>query len=232
MDLPMLALWFYAGLFAGILSTASEEGGYANIVLFPVLIFAGENPFAVLLGFAIAAAVAIVLNLIASRRAIQGPVFRISSWPSFLGVVAGFAAFLLLPFSMIKYIVAAAMFATAGKLIVDAVWGRRALHTVNPMLRSALNFAVGFLDVIVGTAASFSLARAFFRELEALLPVSRVGEVALSVELKHRIVLGGFLAGLGIFIGQRIVSCSGHRRILNIAMGIAIFATGLVYAFY
>ncbi|CCC81024.1 hypothetical protein TTX_0349 [Thermoproteus tenax Kra 1] len=43
-------------VFAGALSTASREGAYANIVLFPVLIFAGEDPFAVLLGFAIAPA--------------------------------------------------------------------------------------------------------------------------------------------------------------------------------
>ncbi|ACB39412.1 hypothetical protein [Pyrobaculum neutrophilum] len=231
MDWGRVALWFYAGFFAGALSTASREGAYASIVLFPVLIFAGEDPFAVLLGFAIAAAVAIALNLAASRKAVQGPIFRVGSLTALAGIAAGFLAFLLLPLPILKYLVAAAMFATGGRLLADAAWGPREFHLKHPAARVALNFLVGVLDVFIGTAASFALARAFVRELEALLPAARVSEVALSVELKHRVVMGGFVAGLGIFLGQRLVSCSGNQRLLDAAMGLLITATGFVYLF-
>ncbi|ABL87275.1 hypothetical protein Pisl_0092 [Pyrobaculum islandicum DSM 4184] len=197
MDWGRIALWFYARFFAGALSTASREGAYANIVLFPVLIFAGEDPLAVLLGFAIAAAVAIALNLAASRRAIQGPIFRVGSLTALAGVVAGFLTFLLLPLPILKYLVAAAMFATGGKLLADAAWGKREFYLKHPAARAVLNFVVGVLDVFIGTAASFALARAFVRELEALLPAARVGEAALSVELKHRVAVGASWRGWG-----------------------------------
>ncbi|ACB39955.1 hypothetical protein [Pyrobaculum neutrophilum] len=87
----------------------------------------------------------------------------------------------------------------------------------------------GCLSTNGSPALRFALARAFIRELEALLPAARVGEVALSVELKHRVVVGGFVAGRGIFLGQRLVNCSGNQRLLDAATGLLITATGFVY---
>jgi hypothetical protein len=64
-------------------------------------------------------------------------------------------------------------------------------------LRPVLNALVGFTDALMGTAASFAVARVFIGEIEALIPALRTVEAASSVALKQKIVVGGVFAGLG-----------------------------------
>ena len=59
-------------------------------------------------------------------------------------------------------------------------------------LRPFLNALVGFTDALLGTAASFAVARVFIGEIDALIPVLRAVEAASSVALKQKIVMGAF----------------------------------------
>jgi hypothetical protein len=69
-------------------------------------------------------------------------------------------------------------------------------------LRPFLNALVGFTDALLGTAASFAVARVFIGEIEALIPVLRTVEAASAVALKQKIVVGAFSPAWGRFWGN------------------------------
>ena len=52
---------------------------------------------------------------------------------------------------------------------------------------------------MLGTAASFAVARVFIGEIEALIPVLRTVEAASAVALKQKIVVGAFSPAWGRF---------------------------------
>jgi len=79
---------------------------------------------------------------------------------------------------------------------------------------------------LLGTAASFAVARVFIGEIEALTPVLRTVEAASSVALKQKIVVGGVFAGLGAFLGQRAVSC-GRSQLVTRAVAVAMLGSAV-----
>jgi len=66
-------------------------------------------------------------------------------------------------------------------------------------LRPFLHALVGFTDALLGTAASFAVARVFIGEIEALIPALRTVEAASAVALKQKIVVGAFSPAWGRF---------------------------------
>lgn len=220
-------IWLYAGFLAGVVSRMSKEPAYATLFVFPLLLAVGERPEVVALGFTVATATSGVLNLIYQRRAEGGVVLHfefLKSLPVLGGVVAGVVVWLMAPWEAIRYVVAAALFITGVRLLFHA--GRLALRG---SARHILNFFTGFLDTLMGTAASFALMRVLVADIEALLPLFRVVEATASVALKQKIILGGFLAGVGAFAGQNLAQCVKSPP-LRYVISIAMVGTGLYVA--
>ncbi|MCI4447540.1 MAG: hypothetical protein JHC20_06490 [Pyrobaculum sp.] len=220
-----LVVWFYAGFFAGVLSSAVEEPSYATLFVFPLLFAVGEPPPVVALGFTMATGILGILNLLYQRFTMGGLVIHfeaLRSVPVLLGLVLGVVLWLFLTWSVLKFIMAAALTATGVQLLF-----RRTLRVRGGKLRPLLNAFVGFTDALLGTAASFAVARVFVGEIEALIPVLRTVEATSSVALKQKVVIGGILAGLGAFLGQRAVSCGRSllvTRIIAVTMiGAAVY---------
>jgi hypothetical protein len=214
-------VWFYAGFLAGVLSSVVEEPAYATLFVFPLLFAVGEPPPVVTLGFTLATGITGVLNLLYQRFTVGGPVIHfevLKSIPVFLGLAFGVAAWLFLTWSTLKLIVAAALTVTALQLLLGRSWRVR-----GGRLRPLLNALVGFSDALLGTTASFAVARVFIGELEALIPVLRTVEAVSSVALKQKLVVGGVLAGVGTFLGQHTVSCG---RSLLVTRAVAVVMLG------
>ena len=216
-------VWLYAGFLAGMLSSAVEEPAYATLFVFPLLFAVGESPPVVTLGFTLATGVAGVLNLLYQRFTAGGPVIHfetVKGIPVLLGLAFGVVVWLFLTWSVLKLLVAAALTMTALQLLLG-----RSLRARGG--RPILNALVGFSDALLGTTASFAAARVFIGELEALMPVLRTVEAMSSVALKQKLVVGGVLAGLGAFLGQRAVSCGRSlpvtRAVAAVMLGSAIY---------
>ncbi|MEM4652029.1 MAG: hypothetical protein QW086_09415 [Pyrobaculum sp.] len=216
-------VWLYAGFLAGMLSSAVEEPAYATLFVFPLLFAVGEPPPVVALGFTLATGVLGALNLLYQRFTVGGPVihFEVRSIPVLLGVVLGVVVWLFLTWDVLRFLVAAALAMTGVQLLLGRSWRIR-----SGRLRPVLNALVGFTDALLGTAASFAVARVFIGELEALIPALRTVEAASSVALKQKIVVGGVFAGLGAFLGQRAVSC-GRSLLVTRAVAVAMLGSAV-----
>jgi len=192
-------VWFYAGFLAGMLSSAVEEPAYATLFVFPLLFTVGEPPPVVALGFTLATGVLGALNLLYQRFTVGGPVihFEVRSIPVLLGVVLGVVVWLFLTWDVLRFLVAAALAMTGIQLLLGRSWRIR-----SGRLRPVLNALVGFADALLGTAASFAVARVFIGELEALIPALRTVEAASSMALKQKIVVGVFSQVWGRFWGN------------------------------
>lgn len=183
----------------------------------------GLPPSVVALGFTLGIALAGALNIAYTVAVNKGRL----SWPGLrksaavlLGVAAGVAAWAVLDWRVLRWVMAAALIATGVKLL-------EVFPSFTPRRGALLlNFAVGFLEAMLGAAPAFALARAFFGEVEALIPLMRTAGAAASVSLKHAVVLGGVLMGLGVFLGQRLVHCGASHRLRKV-VGMAITATGI-----
>ena len=228
MDGGDVLVWFYAGFLAGVLSSAVEEPAYATLFVFPLLFAAGETPPVVTLGFTLATGVVGALNLLYQRFTVGGPVIHfevLKSIPVLLGLAFGVAAWLFLTWSTLKLIVAAALAVTALQLLLGRSW-----RVSGGRLRTVLNALVGFSDALLGTTASFAVARVFVGELEALIPVLRTVEAVSSVALKQKLVVGGALAGLGAFLGQRAVTC-GRSPLVTRAVAVSMLGSAAYVLF-
>jgi uncharacterized membrane protein YfcA len=214
-----LLVWFYAGFLAGVLSSAVEEPAYATLFVFPLLFAVGESPPVVVLGFTVATGVLGALNLLYQRFTVGGPVIHfevLRSVPVLLGLVFGVVVWLFLTWDVLRFLMAAALAITGVQLLLG-----KTLRVRGGRLRPVLNALVGFTDAILGTTASFAVARVFIGEIEALIPVLRTVEATSAVALKQKIVVGGVFAGLGAFLGQRAVSCGRSllvTRVVAVAM--------------
>jgi len=221
-------VWLYAGFLAGVLSSVVEEPAYSTLFVFPLLFAVGESPPVVALGFTLATGVSGFLNLLYQRFTAGGPVIHfetMKSVPVLLGVVLGVVVWLFLTWDVLRFLVAAALAITGVQLLLGRSWRVR-----GGRLRPVLNALVGFADALLGTSASFAVARVFMGELEALTPILRTVEAASSVALKHRLIVGGILAGLGAFLGQRSVSCG--RSLLATRIMAATMIGAAVYVFF
>jgi uncharacterized membrane protein YfcA len=218
-------VWFYAGFLAGTLSSAVEEPAYATLFVFPLLFAVGESPPVVALGFTVATGILGVLNMLYQRFATGGPVIHFealkSGVPVLLGLVLGVVVWLLLTWDVLRFLVAAALAITG----VQLLFGKR-LRVRGGKLRPVLNALVGFTDALMGTAASFAVARVFIGEIEALIPMLRTVEATSAVALKQKIVVGGVFAGLGAFLGQRAVSC-GRSLLVTRAVAVAMLGSAV-----
>ncbi len=175
----------------------------------------GESPPVVVLGFTLATGVLGALNLLYQRFTVGGPVIL----PVLLGLVlGGVVVWLFLTWDVLRFLVAAALAITG----VQHLFGKR-LRVWGGKLRPVLNALVGFTDALMGTAASFAVARVFIGEIEALIPAPRTVEATSAVALKQKIVVGGVFAGLGAFLGQRAVSCA---RSLLVTRAVAVAMLG------
>jgi len=192
-------VWFYAGFLAGMLSSAVEEPAYATLFVFPLLFAVGEPPPVVALGFTLATGVLGALNLLFQRFTVGGPVihFEVRSIPVLIGVVLGVVVWLFLTWDVLRFFVAAALAMTGVQLLLGRGWRIR-----SGRLRPVLNALVGFADALLGTAASFVVARVFIGEIEALIPALRTVEATSAVALKQKIVVGGFSQVWGRFWGN------------------------------
>ncbi len=194
-------VWFYVGFLAGLLSSAVEEPAYATLFVFPLLFAVGESPPVVVLGFTLATGVLGALNLLYQRFTVGGPVIHFealkSGVPVLLGLVLGVVVWLFLTWDVLRFLVAAALAITG----VQLLFGKR-LRVRGGKLRPVLNALVGFADALMGTAASFAVARVFIGEIEALKPALRTVEAASSVALKQKIVVGAFSPAWGRFWGN------------------------------
>ncbi len=221
-------VWLYAGFLAGVLSSVVEELAYATLFVFPLLFAVGEPPPVVALGFTLATGVAGVLNLLYQRLTVGGPVIHfelVKSVPVLLGLAFGVAVWLFLTWDVLRLLVAAALAVTALQLLLGRSWRIR-----GGRLRPVLNALVGFSDALLGTAASFAVARVFVGELEALIPVLHTVEAVSSVALKQKLVVGGVLAGLGAFLGQRAVSC-GRSLLVTRAVAVVMLGSAVYVLF-
>jgi uncharacterized membrane protein YfcA len=192
-------VWLYAGFLAGMLSSAVEEPAYATLFVFPLLFAVGEPPPVVVLGFTLATGILGALNLLYQRFTVGGPVihFEVRSIPVLLGVVLGVVVWLFLTWDVLRFLVAAALAITGVQHLLG-----KTLRVRGGRLRPFLNALVGFTDALLGTAASFAVARVFIGEIEALIPVLRAVEAASSVALKQKIVMGAFSPAWGRFWGN------------------------------
>lgn len=205
-----LLVWFYAGIFAGVLSTAVEEPAYASIFVMPLMLAVGEQPQVVVLSFTISTGLSGLLNLVYQKFGGQGAVIhfdRLQSVPVLLGVVIGVVVYIVLSWELLKFLIATSALATAVKIASPEILAVKA----PARLRSVVNFLAGFLDSILGTTLSFAFVRVIFGEVEALIPLLRTLEATEAVALKGKVIIGGILAGLGIFTGQRLVSCARSK---------------------
>jgi uncharacterized membrane protein YfcA len=219
-----LLVWFYAGFLAGVLSSAVEEPAYATLFVFPLLFAAGEPPPVVALGFTLATGILGILNMLYQRFTVGGPVIHfetLRSIPVLIGVVLGVVVWLFMTWDILKFVVAAALAITGVQLLLG-----KTLRIGGGRLRPVLNALVGFTDAILGTTASFAVARVFIGEIEALIPVLRTVEAASTVALKQKIVVGGVFAGLGAFLGQRAVSC-GRSLLVTRAVAVAMLGSAV-----
>jgi len=219
-----LLVWFYAGFLAGVLSSAVEEPAYATLFVFPLLFAVGESPPVVALGFTLATGILGILNMLYQRFTVGGPVVHfetLRSAPVFLGLALGVVVWLFLTWNILKFVVAAALAITGVQLLLG-----KTLRVRGGRLKPFLNALVGFTDALLGTAASFAMARVFIGEIEALIPVLRTVEAASSVALKQKIVVGGVFAGLGAFLGQRAVSC-GRSLLVTRAVAVAMLGSAV-----
>ncbi len=192
-----LLVWFYAGFLVGVLSSAVEEPAYATLFVFPLLFAVGESPPVVVLGFTVATGVLGALNLLYQRFTVGGPVVHfeaLRSVPVFLGLALGVVVWLFLTWDILKFVVAAALAITGVQLLLG-----KTLRVRGGRLKPFLNALVGFTDALLGTAASFAVARVFIGEIEALTPVLRTVEATSSVALKQKIVVGAFSPAWGRF---------------------------------
>ncbi|MFP3267438.1 MAG: hypothetical protein RXQ56_08260 [Thermoproteus sp.] len=221
-------VWLYAGFLAGVLSSVVEEPAYSTLFVFPLLFAVGEPPPVVVLGFTLATGVSGFLNLLYQRLTVGGPVIHfetMKSVPVLLGVVLGVVVWLFLTWDVLRILVATALAITGVQLLLGRGWRVR-----GGRLRPVLNALVGFADALLGTSASFAVARILMGELEALTPILRTVEAASSVALKHRLIVGGILAGLGAFLGQRSVSC-GRSLLATRIMAVTMIGAA-VYVFF
>jgi uncharacterized membrane protein YfcA len=221
-------VWLYAGFLAGVLSSVVEEPAYSTIFVFPLLFAVGEPPPVVALGFTLATSVSGLLNLLYQRFTAGGPVIHfetMKSVPVLLGVTLGVVVWLFLTWDVLRFLVAAALAITGVQLLLGRSWRVRGNR-----LRPVLNALVGFADALLGTSASFAVARVFMGELEALRPILRTVEAASSVALKHKLIVGGILAGLGAFLGQRSVSC-GRSLLATRIMAVTMIGTAVYVVF-
>jgi uncharacterized membrane protein YfcA len=219
-----LLVWFYAGFLAGVLSSAVEEPAYATLFVFPLLFAVGESPYVVALGFTLATGILGILNMFYQRFTVGGPVVHfeaLRSVPVFLGLALGVVVWLFLTWDVLKFVVAAALAITGVQLLLG-----KTLRVRGGRLKPFLNVLVGFTDALLGTAASFAVARVFIGEIEALIPALRTVEAASSVALKQKIVVGGVFAGLGAFLGQRAVSC-GRSLLVTRAVALAMLGSAV-----
>ncbi|MEL9989841.1 MAG: hypothetical protein QXP98_04245 [Thermoproteus sp.] len=218
-------IWLYVGLFAGILSSAVEEPAYANLFLLPFMLAVGAQLPVIILSSTISTAISGLLNLIYQRLYGQGPVFRIEylrGLPALLGVISGAAIWAFLNWEVLRIIVSLALVATGIK-IVGVI---RGISPRRRALRGLVNFVTGFLDVMLGTSTAFAVVKAFFADVEALMPLFRTAEAATSIALKRTIAVGGVFSGIGVFLGQRLVHC-GRSIWLRYIIGPVIIATGI-----
>jgi hypothetical protein len=128
---------------------------------------------------------------------------------------------LFLTWDILKFVVAAALAMTGVQLLLG-----KTLRVQGGRLRPFLNALVGFTDALLGTAASFAVARVFIGEIEALIPVLRTVEAASSVALKQKIVVGAFSPAWGAFLGQRAVSC-GRSLLVTRAVATAMLGSAV-----
>ena len=219
-----LLVWFYAGFLAGVLSSAVEEPAYATLFVFPLLFAVGESPPVVVLGFTLATGVLGALNLLYQRFTVGGPVIHfevLRSVTVLLGLVFGVVVWLFLTWDVLRLLMAAALAITGVQLLLG-----KTLRVRGGRLRPVLNALVGFTDAILGTTASFAVARVFIGEIEALIPVLRTVEATSAVALKQKIVVGGVFAGLGAFLGQRAVLC-GRSLLVTRAVAVAMLGSAV-----
>ncbi len=181
-----------------MLSSAVEEPAYATLFVFPLLFAVGESPPVVVLGFTLATGVLGALNLLYQRFTVGGPVIHFealkSGVPVLLSLVLGVVVWLFLTWDVLRFLVAAALAITGVQLLL----GKR-LRVRGGELRPVLNALVGFTNALMGTAASFAVARVFIGEIEALISALRTVEAASSVALKQKIVVGAFSPAWGRF---------------------------------
>lgn len=217
--------WLYAGFFAGVIANAVGEPAYAILFVIPLMLALGLPPPVVTLAFTIATAVAGALNLIYQKVYGQGPILHVEhlrGFPALLGVAAGVVVWIFLNWTVLKWLVSTALFATGVKVLGVI----RGASPRTRAVRQVVNFAVGLFDAMLGTSTAFALTRAFFGEIEALAPVLRTAEAAASIALKHAIFVGGAVAGVGVFLGQRLIHC-GHSKRLHYVVGVVIISTAL-----
>ncbi|MEZ0318975.1 MAG: hypothetical protein ABWK05_03145 [Pyrobaculum sp.] len=216
--------WLYAGFFAGVISSAVEEPAYAVLFVFPLMLALGVPPPIVALEFTLGVAIVGMLNIIyniATTKRRPTVSWTHGGVATLLGVAAGIAMWTVLNWHILKFIAASALIATGVKLL-DIL---PPVEVGGKPLAVLANFVAGFLEGMLGGAPAFALAKAFFGEVEALLPLMRTMETAASSALKHAIILDGALMGIGLFLGQRLVRCGASSN-LRKAVGLTILATG------
>ncbi|AET33240.1 hypothetical protein [Pyrobaculum ferrireducens] len=217
--------WLYAGFLAGVVSTAIEEPAYAALFVLPLLLAIGEPPAVALFSLTIAGGVANLLNLVYQKFAYGGSIIHfefLKSAPAFLGIVLGIALYSILDWNLLKILVALAMSLTGVNILLP----RRLRVTQYKRWEPVLSFIVGLADTILGTTVTFALVRIFIGEAEILAPLLRAVQATEVVAIKQKIVIGGVLAGVGIFTGQRLIQC-GRSKMAEYVTAIVMLATAV-----
>ncbi len=221
MSLGDALLWLYAGFVAGVLSRTVDEPAYAMVLIFPLLFAAGVSPQTAAVGLTMAIGIALVLNLL-YQKIVTGASVQVKpskSIPVILGVVLGTLVWALLPWHALKLLVAASLGAAGTQLLVGRTLKIRRGRLV-------LNLLVGVAEALLGAVAAFALARVFIGEIEALLPVLRGVGTLTATALKLKPILGGALAGVGIFLGQRVMPSTQSPHMPRVA-AVVMFATAI-----